>query len=177
MLDIKMIDALYAKLDRATQQQLIGELFKKSRQTMNYFKRTRDVGLTKVEILSAYFGVPIDTLVLDSKYRATTVAGNSGVRIAGVQVGDGLQKDVDHLTQLLHDAKASKSQADMQIAELRKDKADLRNEKEDLRNEKEELRNEKKELRAIIHAKDELLAAKEQEIASLKARLATLASA
>ena len=47
MLNLEMIDTLYASLSKEQQQSLIGLLFKKSKQTMNYFHRTKDISLSK----------------------------------------------------------------------------------------------------------------------------------
>ena len=54
MLNLEMIDNLYASLSKEQQQALIAQLFKKSKQTMSYFHRTKDISLSKLETLSEY---------------------------------------------------------------------------------------------------------------------------
>ena len=46
MLNTEFVDNLYASLPKERQQQLITMLFKNSKQTMNYFKRTKDISLS-----------------------------------------------------------------------------------------------------------------------------------
>ena len=45
MLNLDLIDNLYAGLTKEQQQDLISLLFKKSKQTMSYFRRTKDIGM------------------------------------------------------------------------------------------------------------------------------------
>ena len=45
MLNIDLIDELYESLSKEEQQNLIVLLFKRSKQTMNYFRRTKDINL------------------------------------------------------------------------------------------------------------------------------------
>ena len=46
MLNTELVDTLYAGLPKERQQELITLLFKNSKQTMNYFKRTKDISLS-----------------------------------------------------------------------------------------------------------------------------------
>ena len=50
MLNLDLIDNLYAGLTKEQQQELIGLLFKKSKQTMSYFRRTKDISLSKLAV-------------------------------------------------------------------------------------------------------------------------------
>ena len=50
MLNLELIDRLYASLPKEKQQELTTLLFKKSKQTMSYFHRTKDISLSKLEI-------------------------------------------------------------------------------------------------------------------------------
>jgi len=52
MLNTELVDRMYAELPKERQQELITLLFKNSKQTMNYFKRTKDISLSKLEILA-----------------------------------------------------------------------------------------------------------------------------
>ena len=62
MLNIDLIDKLYAQLPRELQRLLITQLFKQSKQTMAYFRRTKDVSLSKLETLADFFQMPLDAL-------------------------------------------------------------------------------------------------------------------
>ena len=72
-----MIDTLYASLSKEQQQSLIGLLFKKSKQTMNYFHRTKDISLSKLETLADFFGMPLDYFRKNSNFKTNNVAGNN----------------------------------------------------------------------------------------------------
>ena len=48
MLNTELVDRMYAELPKERQQELITLLFKNSKQTMNYFKRTKDISLSKL---------------------------------------------------------------------------------------------------------------------------------
>ena len=49
MLNIDLLENLYAGLDNDKKQELMTLVFKKSRQTFSYFRRTKDVSLSKVD--------------------------------------------------------------------------------------------------------------------------------
>lgn len=66
MLNVDLIDHLYSKLPKERQQQLVLQLFKKSRQSMAYFRRTKDISLSKLEILADFFQMPLDYFRLGS---------------------------------------------------------------------------------------------------------------
>ena len=77
MLNTELLDNLYAGLTKEQQQNLITLLFKNSKQTMNYFKRTKDVGLSKLETLSDFFHMPIDYFRLGNSFSSNNVSGNN----------------------------------------------------------------------------------------------------
>ena len=60
MLNLDLIDNLYAGLTKEQQRELISLLFKKSKQTMSYFRRTKDISLCKLEGLGDLFQMPLD---------------------------------------------------------------------------------------------------------------------
>lgn len=74
MLNLELIDKLYANLSREQQQELIEQLFKKSKQTMNYFHRTKDISLSKLETMADFFHLPLDFFRVEN---ATMVQGIS----------------------------------------------------------------------------------------------------
>ena len=70
MLNLDLIDNLYAGLTKEQQQDLISLLFKKSKQTMSYFRRTKDISLSKLEVLADFFHMPLDYFRVGSSFRA-----------------------------------------------------------------------------------------------------------
>lgn len=77
MLDIDLLENLYAGLDNEKKQELISLVFKRSRQTFAYFRRTKDVSLSKLEIIADYFHMPLDYFRVGSSFKANNVAGNN----------------------------------------------------------------------------------------------------
>lgn len=69
MLDINYIDYLFAELPIEKKRELLKKLFGEAKQSMNYFKKVKDPGLSKLEVLADYHDLPIDSLRLDSKLR------------------------------------------------------------------------------------------------------------
>ena len=77
MLNVDLLENLYAGLDNDKKQELMSLVFKKSRQTFAYFRRTKDVSLSKLEIIADYFHMPLDYFRINSAFKATNVAGNN----------------------------------------------------------------------------------------------------
>lgn len=102
MLNLEMIDNLYASLSKEQQQALIAQLFKKSKQTMSYFHRTKDISLSKLETLADFFGMPLDYFRKDSKFNTNNVTGNNNF-VGNVSIStnlmienQALRKDLDN---------------------------------------------------------------------------------
>lgn len=68
MLNIDLIYRHYDSLTREKKEELLTKLFKNSRQTMAYFRRTKNVSLSKLEILADAFDKPIDYFRLNNPY-------------------------------------------------------------------------------------------------------------
>lgn len=68
MLNIDLIYRHYDSLTREKKEELLTKLFKNSRQTMAYFRRTKNVSLSKLEILADAFNKPIDYFRLNNPY-------------------------------------------------------------------------------------------------------------
>lgn len=73
MLNTELVDTLYAGLPKERQQELITLLFKNSKQTMNYFKRTKDISLSKLETLADFFHMPLDYFRANSSFSANNI--------------------------------------------------------------------------------------------------------
>ena len=77
MLNIDLVDNLYASLSKEQQQNLCSLLFKNSKQTMNYFRRTKDISMSKLEILADFFHMPLDYFRMGNSFAANNVNGNN----------------------------------------------------------------------------------------------------
>ena len=73
MLNIDLVDNLYASLSKEQQQNLCSLLFKNSKQTMNYFRRTKDISLSKLETLADFFHMPLDYFRLGNSFATNNV--------------------------------------------------------------------------------------------------------
>ena len=77
MLNTELVDSLYASLTSSQQKTLTTMLFKKSKQTMSYFKRTKDISLSKLEILADFFHMPLDYFRTGSNFKTNNVSGSN----------------------------------------------------------------------------------------------------
>lgn len=89
MLNIELIDTLYAGLTKEQKDDLIVKLFKRSKQTMNYFRRTKDISMSKLEILADYFHMPLDYFRVESNFKFNNVNGSNNY-VGNVSVGTNL---------------------------------------------------------------------------------------
>lgn len=103
MLNTELVDTLYASLPKERQQELITLLFKNSKQTMNYFKRTKDISLSKLEILADFFHMPLDYFRANSSFSANNIYGSNNnvgnITLSGnlIAENDALRKEVASL--------------------------------------------------------------------------------
>lgn len=97
MLNIELVDRLYAQLPREQQQQLIARLFKQSKQTMAYFRRTKDISLSKMETLADFFNIPLDALRQGSATAPLHADRDNKLLMENEQLG----KEIEHLRALL----------------------------------------------------------------------------
>lgn len=77
MLNIDLVYNLYEGLTPEKKEELLGLLFKKSRQTMAYFKRSKDISLSKLEILADFYHMPLDYFRANSNFKTNNVNGNN----------------------------------------------------------------------------------------------------
>lgn len=119
MLDLDLIDNLYASLPKDKQQELITLLFKKSKQTMTYFRRTKDISLTKLEILADFFRMPLDYFRKE-KTGGTNVAGiNSDIRVGNITMSTSLMLENESLQKQLKAAKTEVEKVERNMEDLR----------------------------------------------------------
>lgn len=156
MLDIELLDELYKNESKERQQELLRLLFKKSRQTMAYFKRTQDIGMAKLEIMSDFFKMPMDCFRLgkSNDYRGAVVKNSKYIQMYNVFQGGSLMKENENLqTRLansderLDDAKKTIEDLRAQVKSLEEDKKEMRKMYQDTLKDKE---NTIQELRAKL---------------------------
>jgi hypothetical protein len=103
MLNTELVDTLYAGLPKERQQELITLLFKNSKQTMNYFKRTKDISLSKLETLADFFHMPLDYFRANSSFSANNIYGSNNnvgnITLSGnlIAENDALRREVNSL--------------------------------------------------------------------------------
>ena len=101
MLNIDLVDKLYAQLPRERQRLLITQLFKQSKQTMAYFRRTKDISLSKLETLADFFQMPLDALRIGSGASAEGVdinnRGSNRVCNTLMTENNALRKEIESL--------------------------------------------------------------------------------
>lgn len=128
MLDIDLLENLYSGLDNEKKQELLTLVFKKSRQTFAYFRRTKDVSLSKLEIIADYFHMPLDYFRLGSSFKANNVAGNNNY-VGNVSIStnllienESLRKEIAALKETLKAKDESLKTKDMLIEALKEQK-------------------------------------------------------
>ena len=96
MLNLELIDSLYASLPSDQQKQLITLLFKRSKQTMAYFRRTKDISLSKLETLADFFHMPLDYFRAGSSFKTNNISGNNNF-VGNVTVNSNLMVENEML--------------------------------------------------------------------------------
>lgn len=71
MLDIDLQENFYARLDNEKKQGLISLVYKRSRQALVYFRCTKEVSLSKLEIIADNFHMPLDYFRVGSSLKLT----------------------------------------------------------------------------------------------------------
>ena len=70
MLNVDLIDSLYNSLPSSRQKALLSMLFNRSDQTMEYFRKRKDISFSKLEILADFFNKPLEYFRQDSSFIA-----------------------------------------------------------------------------------------------------------
>ena len=96
MLNTELIENLYAGLSKEQQQELLTLLFKRSKQTLSYFKRTKDITLSKLEILADFFHMPLDYFRMGNTFKGNHVSGNNN-QVGNVSVNTNLMLENEAL--------------------------------------------------------------------------------
>lgn len=122
MLNIELVYNLYDSLTPDKKEELLGLLFKKSRQTMAYFKRSKDISLSKLEILADFYHMPLDCFRTNASFKTNSVLGNNNI-VANIGYGANLlvelkakQGKIDSLERELESSKTTAASKDDTIA-------------------------------------------------------------
>ena len=114
MLNTELVDSLYASLTSSQQKTLTTMLFKKSKQTMSYFKRTKDISLSKLEILADFFHMPLDYFRVGSSFRSNNVSGSNNF-VGNVSINTNLMVENDMLRNKIKEMEKTTEAKDMTI--------------------------------------------------------------
>lgn len=118
ILNCDLIEQLFERLPNEQQHALIEELFKKSRQSISYFRRTPNITIAKLDILARHFGMPWDAFRNSNKYFHSISTGDGCHHIASISINDNHAEEVESLTKQL---KAEKEKYE----QLKKDKEEI----------------------------------------------------
>lgn len=110
MLNLQLVDDLYNGLSKDRQKALIDKLFKKSKQTMSYFHRTKDISMSKLEVLADFFHLPMDYFRADADIKYNTIkdsevnivlGNNNAVNTNLMKENEGLRNQIKTLNDLV----------------------------------------------------------------------------
>lgn len=104
MLNIELIENLYASLPKEQQQNLTSQLFKRSKQNMNYFRRTKDISMSKLETIADFFHMPLDYFRQNGAVKAINVLGDDN-QVGNVYINSNLIKEIEGLKKELDSKK------------------------------------------------------------------------
>ena len=82
MLNVDLIESLYNSLPSSRQKALLSMLFNRSDQTMEYFRKRKDISFSKLEILADFFHKPLEyfrqdsSFIADDSYYGNNYVGN-----------------------------------------------------------------------------------------------------
>ena len=82
MLNVDLIESLYNSLPSSRQKALLTMLFNRSDQTMEYFRKRKDISFSKLEILADFFHKPLEyfrqdsSFIADDSYYGNNYVGN-----------------------------------------------------------------------------------------------------
>ena len=82
MLNVDLIESLYNSLPSSRQKALLSMLFNRSDQTMEHFRKRKDISFSKLEILADFFHKPLEyfrqdsSFIADDSYYGNNYVGN-----------------------------------------------------------------------------------------------------
>lgn len=96
MLNLQLIDTLYASLTKEKQAELNSLLFKRSKQTVTYFHRQKDISLSKLEILADFFQMPLDYFRMGSSFKQNNISGNNN-QVGNLYINSNLMIEIEYV--------------------------------------------------------------------------------
>ena len=126
MLNIELVETLYAGLSKTNQEHLNILLFGKENVDLSTFLRSKDIGLSKLETLAVFFRMPLEAFRKDSKFDMANHKGNIFVGNVVVQEDESLalernalKKEIEELQAEINAKSAELEAKDKKIAELK----------------------------------------------------------
>ena len=156
MLNTELLDRLYAGLSKEQQKKLTTLLFKKSKQTMNYFKRSKNISMSKLEILADFFHMKLDDFRIADSFSSNNVHAKCPQKV-----------NFSHHNDSLTESQALQKELQMVKATLNAKDESLRRADETIRRADEALRRTD----AIIQSKDEVIKVMSVMIEDLRAQI------
>ena len=119
MLNVDLIDSLYNSLPSSRQKALLSMLFNRSDQTMEYFRKRKDISFSKLEILADFFHKPLEYFRQDSSFIADdSYYGNNYVGNVYINSDTNLMAENEMLRKKVSSLETAIDEKDKAIKEL-----------------------------------------------------------
>lgn len=121
MLNVDLIESLYNSLPSSRQKALLTMLFNRSDQTMEYFRKRKDISFSKLEILADFFNKPLEYFRQDSNFMADdSYYGNNYVGNVYINSDTNLMAENEMLRKKVSSLETAIDEKDKAIKELDK---------------------------------------------------------
>ena len=119
MLNVDLIESLYNSLPNSRQKALLSMLFNRSDQTMEYFRKRKDISFSKLEILADFFHKPLEYFRQDSNFMADdSYYGNNYVGNVYINSDTNLMAENEMLRKKVSSLETAIDEKDKAIKEL-----------------------------------------------------------
>ena len=119
MLNVDLIESLYNSLPSSRQKALLSMLFNRSDQTMEYFRKRKDISFSKLEILADFFHKPLEYFRQDSSFIADdSYYGNNYVGNVYINSDTNLMAENEMLRKKVSSLETAIDEKDKAIKEL-----------------------------------------------------------
>ena len=119
MLNVDLIESLYNSLPSSRQKALLSMLFNRSDQTMEYFRKRKDISFSKLEILADFFHKPLEYFRQDSNFMADdSYYGNNYVGNVYINSDTNLMAENEMLRKKVSSLETAIDEKDKAIKEL-----------------------------------------------------------
>ena len=121
MLNVDLIESLYNSLPSSRQKALLSMLFNRSDQTMEHFRKRKDISFSKLEILADFFHKPLEYFRQDSNFMADdSYYGNNYVGNVYINSDTNLMAENEMLRKKVSSLETAIDEKDKAIKELDK---------------------------------------------------------